>query len=96
MSFRKILHTKKESYLKHTKDPDKPYFQELRLLESLVYTGRLVQNFLPEQADRDKILKVIQLKVLKGMHLSITIKDIHAGYLISSYFKDIYLYLAQN
>ena len=24
------------------------------------------------------------------------IKDIQAGYLISSYFKDIYLYLAQN
>ena len=30
------------------------------------------------------------------MHLSVTIKDIQAGYLISSYFKDIYLYLAQN
>ena len=30
------------------------------------------------------------------MHLSIMIKDIQAGYLISSYFKDIYLYLAQN
>ena len=24
------------------------------------------------------------------------IKDIQAGYLVSSYFKDIYLYLAQN
>ena len=30
------------------------------------------------------------------MHLSIMIKDIQAGYLISSYFKDTYLYLAQN
>ena len=30
------------------------------------------------------------------MYLSITIKDVPAGYLISSYFKDIYLYLAQN
>ena len=30
------------------------------------------------------------------MHLSITIKDIQVRYLISSYFKDIYLYLAQN
>ena len=30
------------------------------------------------------------------MHLSIMIKDIQAGYLISSCFKDIYLYLAQN
>ena len=30
------------------------------------------------------------------MHLSIMIKDIWAGYLIISYFKHIYLYLAKN
>ena len=30
------------------------------------------------------------------MHLLVTIKEIQTGYLISSYFKDIYLYLAQN
>ena len=30
------------------------------------------------------------------MHLSVMIKEIQAGYLISSYLKDIYLYLAQN
>ena len=46
--------------------------------------------------DIDKILKVIQRKVLKGMHLSVMVKEIQAGYLNSSYFKDIYLYLAQN
>ena len=72
--------------------PDKSYFQELRDLENLVNTGKLVQKFPPIQADTDKILKVIQQKVLTGMHLSIMIKDIHAGYLISSYFKDIYYY----
>ena len=44
----------------------------------------------------DKILKVIQRKVLKGMHLSVMVKDIQAGYLTSSYFRDVYLYLAQN
>ena len=59
-------------------------------------TGRLVQKFLPKQADIDKILKEIQWKVLRGMDLSLTIKEIQAGYLSSSYFKDIYLYLAQN
>ena len=58
--------------------------------------SRLVQKFLPKQADIGKILKTIQWKVLKGTHLPITIKDIQAGYLVSSYFKDIYLYLAQN
>ena len=46
--------------------------------------------------DIDKILKIIQCKVLKGVHLSLTIKEIQAGYLNSLYFKDIYLYLARN
>ena len=60
--------------------PDKSYFQEPRELVSLLNTGRLVQKFLPKHADIDKILKVIQWKVLKGTHLSITIKDIQAGF----------------
>ena len=30
------------------------------------------------------------------MHLLVTIKEIQAGYLHSSYFKDVHLYLAQN
>ena len=48
------------------------------------------------QADIDKILKVIQRKVLKGTHFPVEIKEIQAGYLNSPHFKDIYLYLAQN
>ena len=35
-------------------------------------------------------------KVLKGTHLPLTIKEIQAGYLISPYFKDPYLFLSQN
>ena len=58
--------------------------------------SRPVQKILPKQTDIDKILKIIQWKVLKGTHLPVTIKGIQAGYLVSSYFKDIYLYLAQN
>ena len=30
------------------------------------------------------------------MHLPVTVKEIQAGYLISPYFNDLYLYLAQN
>ena len=30
------------------------------------------------------------------MHLLVTVKEIQAGYFSSTYFKDIYLYLAQN
>ena len=55
-----------------------------------------MQKFLPKQADIDKILKVIQRKVLKGTHLPVEIKEIQARYLNSSHFKDIYLYLSQN
>ena len=77
------------------KRPDKSYFQEPKDLESIINTHNLVQNFLPKQADIDKVLKVIQRKVLKGMHLSVTVKEIQ-GYLSNSFFKDRYLYLAQN
>ena len=65
-------------------------------MESLVTKGNLVQKFLPKQTDIDKILNIIQRKILKGAHLPVTIKEIKAGYLISPYFKDIYLYLTQN
>ena len=76
--------------------PNKSYFQQPKDLENLVDTSNLVQKFLPKQTNVDRILKIFQQKVLKGIHLSVTVKEIQAGYLISSYFKDIYLYLAQN
>ena len=76
--------------------PDKSYFQEPHELDSLINTGKLVQKFLPKQDDIDKILKIIQRKVLKGAHLPVTVKEMQTGYLISPYFKNLYLYLAQN
>ena len=76
--------------------PDKSYFQEPKDLENLVDTSKIVQKFLPKQSDIDKILKIIQQKVLKGLHLSVTIKEIQGGYLTSIHFKDIYLYLYHN
>ena len=56
--------------------------------------GNLIEMFLPKQADIDKILKVIQRKVLKGTHLPVEIKEIQARYITSSHFKDIYLHLS--
>ena len=44
----------------------------------------------------DKILKIIQRKVLKGTHLPVAIKEIQEEYPNRPFFKDIYLYLAQN
>ena len=42
------------------------------------------------------MLDIIKRKVLKGTHLPRTIKEIQAGYLTSTFFKDLYRYLAQN
>ena len=56
----------------------------------------MVQKYLWQQADIDKILDIIKRKVLKGTHLPLTIKEIQAGYLTSPFFKDLYRYLAQN
>ena len=65
-------------------------------MKDLIDSTKLVQKFLPKQTDIDKILDIIKIKVLKGTHLPITIKEIQAGNLTSPYIKDLYLYLAQN
>ena len=76
--------------------PNKSYFQETVELKDLIDTNNIIQRFLLKQTNIDKILEVIRKKVLKGTHLLLMIKEIQVGYLSSSYFKDIYLYLAQN
>ena len=60
----------------------------------LINTGKLVQKFLPKQADIDKILKMIQRKVLKGTHLPLTVKEIQVVYLVSLY--QTLIFVAQN
>ena len=74
---------------------DKSFIQEPPELKDLKDTSKLIQKFLPKQ-NIDKIIDIIKRKVLKGTHLPLTIKEIQARYLTSSYFKDLYLYLAQN
>ena len=76
--------------------PDKSFFQSPKALGELINKETLVHKFLPKQTDIDKILGVIQRKVLKGTHLPVEIKEIQVGYLSSPYFKDLYLYLSQN
>ena len=75
---------------------DKSFLQEPKELGDLINKGNLIHKYLPKQTDIDEILEVIQRKVLKGSHLPVEIKEIQAGYLHSSYFKDLYLYLSQN
>ena len=75
---------------------DKSFFQDPKELNDLINKGNLIQTFLPKQADIDRILNIIQRKVFRGTHLLVEIKEIQTGYLNSSHFKDIYLYLSQN
>ena len=72
--------------------PEKSELVEPPELADLVNTDKTVQKYLTRQANIDRILKVIQRKVLKGTHLLVTIKEIQAGYLNSPYFKNLYLY----
>ena len=51
---------------------------------------------MPNQVDIYKIMSIIKRKVLKGIHLPLTIKEIQSGYLKSSFFKDLCRYMAQN
>ena len=74
--------------------PDKSYFQEPLELQNLLNTEKLEKFFL-KQVDIEKILKMIQRKVLKGTHLPVTVKEIQEGYLISPYLKT-YIYILRK
>ena len=72
------------------------FFQNPKRLEDIIDMGNLIHKFLSRQTDIDKILHIIQRKMLKGTHLPVEIKEIQAGYQHSPYFKEIYQYLSQN
>ena len=76
--------------------PDKSYLEQPQELADLVDSTKLVHKYLSKQVDIDRIMDIIKRKVLKGTHLPLIIKEIQAGYLNSSFFKDLYRYMAQN
>ena len=65
----------------------KSYLEKPQELSDLVDITRIIHKYLPKQVDIDKILNIIKRKVLKGTHLPLTIKEIQAGYLSSSFLK---------
>ena len=75
---------------------DKSFFQEPKELGDLINKENFIHKYLPKQTDIDRILEIIQRKVLKGTHLPVKIKEIQAGYIHSPYFKHLYLYFSQN
>ena len=59
---------------------DRSFLQNPKELGDLINKENLVHKFLPKQTDIDKILDVIQRKVLKGTHLPVEVKEIQVGY----------------
>ena len=55
---------------------DKTFFQNPKELRDLLNKGNFIHKYLPKQMDIDKILDVIQRKVLRGTHLPMEIKEI--------------------
>ena len=55
---------------------DKTLFQKPKSLKDIIDMGNLTHKFLPKQTDIDRILQIIQRKVLKGTCLPIEIKEI--------------------
>ena len=51
----------------------KSFFQDPKELDNLINVGTLIQKCLPKQTDIDRILHIIQRKVLKGTHLLVKI-----------------------
>ena len=66
------------------------------LLADLVEHSRLLHIEHPKQKDIEAILKVINQKILRQVHLPTSFRDMHGAYLNSPHFQDIYLYLLQN
>ena len=63
----------------------------------------MVHKFLPKQSSLNQVINLIESKILKETHLpiivkenNIILKEMHAGYLTSTYLKNIYSYLIHN
>ena len=65
-------------------------------LAELIDVGKLNIRDLPKQSKIDPVLKLIQSKILRQIHLPTSFRDLHGAYLNSPHFRDIYLYLLQN
>ena len=65
-------------------------------LAELIDVKKLNIRDLPKQEQLDPLLKVIENKILRQIHLPTSFRDLHGAYLHSPHFRDIYLHLLQN
>ena len=70
---------------------DKSFFQNPKELGKVINKENLIHKFLPRQVDIDKILKIIQRKVLRGTYLPVEIKEIQVGISTKSIFQRFYI-----
>ena len=80
----------------YNRPTEKHYKESLELKKKQVNMSKCIYNLLQKQTVLNKILKLRERKILKGIHLPMSMKAIHTGYLTSPFFKNIYLYLAQR
>ena len=81
------------AYHRVPKDSD---FEVPPALAERVKEDEITSKFLPRQVDLDKVIAAVQKKVLRKVHFPVTMKDMQAAYLKSPFFRDIFIYLAQN
>ena len=69
--------------------PDRSFFQNPKALGDPINKENVVHKFLPKQTDIDKILGVIQRKVLKCTHLPVELKkykqDTYIAHILKTY-----------
>ena len=57
---------------------------------------KLHAHEIPKQKNLDPLLKLLETKILRQIHLPTSFRDLHGAYLHSPFFRDIYLYLLDN
>ena len=55
-------------------------------LETQIEQGKLTKHYLPRQAEIDRVMRRINRKVLRNIHLPLTLRDLQAAYLQSPQF----------
>ena len=65
-------------------------------LAELLDVSKLNTRDLPKQSKIDPMIKLIESKILRQVHLPMSFCDLHGAYLHSPHFRNIYLYLLQN
>ena len=76
--------------------PDQSDFELPPPLQDVVDPSKVTHKFLPRQGEIDRLINQINKKVLRGIKLSMNLRDLKAAYLTSPHFRDTYLNLTQN